>query len=283
MKLIIESGATKTDWCAKGPDGSEKRVKTAGINLATMSMDAIRPIVDEAVAALEPENLEAIHFYAAGIVSRGSGVPEEAKGLDWRFEEMFPGVPREFASDLLGAARAVCGHGPGIAGILGTGSNSCFYDGEKIVKNISSGGFILGDEGGGAVLGKLFVADFLKNQMPEYIAKDFASRYQADYPTIVKNVYRGNAPSGYLGQFAPYILSFYGKDEYVTRLVENNFKAYIDRSLKQYDIDRYQVGIVGGFGYACRDILRKVGAVNGVTFSRIMPSPFEGLIEYHQS
>ena len=282
MKLIVESGATKTDWSALTPDGTVKSYKTAGINLATMPSEVISTIVDEAVAGLGAESVDSVHFYAAGLISDGGKVPELARGLDGKLSLLFPSAEKEYTSDLMGAARAVCGREAGIAAILGTGSNSCFYDGEKIVKNVRSGGYILGDEGGGAVLGKLFVSDFLKNRVPAWIADDFASRYEVDYMTVVRNVYRGDAPSKYLGQFAPYILGFYGKDDYVTELVEGNFRNFIERALKQYDVDRFQVGVIGGFGYATREILRKVGAVCGITFSRIMAAPMEGLIEYHK-
>ena len=167
MILIIESGATKADWCAVADDGIPVFIKTGGINLATMSEEVNEKTVNQALAELEAKDLrekvDRIHFYAAGLVSsEGDEVPELARGLDKVLKAHFPDAVIEYASDLLAAARAVCGHKPGIAAILGTGSNSCLYDGERIVKNIRSGGFILGDEGGGARLGKLFMSDFLK-------------------------------------------------------------------------------------------------------------------------
>ena len=284
MKIIVESGATKTDWCGIGADGSLHPVKTAGMNVATMAPESIRAIIEEAAPALNPagETVREVHFYAAGLIVAGDGVPEAAKNLDTVLRGLFPEAQIEYASDLLDAARAVCGREPGIAAILGTGSNSCFYDGKGIVSNGRSGGFILGDEGGGAVLGRLFMADFLKKQMPEELAGEFASRYTVDYMTVVQNVYKGTAPSKYLGQFAPFILEHYGRVEYVTELVDRNFRSFIERALMQYDIQRYPVGIVGGFGHACRDILRRIGPEYGIRFSKIIAAPMEGLIEYHR-
>ena len=215
-----------------------------------------------------------VHFYAAGLIVTGPEVPAAAKNLDLVLRGLFPEAEMEYASDLLDAARAVCGHEPGIAAILGTGSNSCFYDGTGIVKNVRSGGFILGDEGGGAVLGRLFMADFLTDE--------FAATYQVDYMTVVQNVYKGAAPSKYLGQFAPFIMSHYGKVDYVTQLAERNFRNFIERALMQYDIAAYPVGVVGGFGYANREILRRIGAEYGIRFSKIIAAPMEGLIEYHR-
>ena len=127
MVIIAESGATKTDWCSVSETGERYSLKTPGMNVST------------------GEKVNEIHFYAAGLISDGKSVPESAKRLDDEFRKAFPDAQIEYASDLLDAARAVCGREPGIAVILGTGSNSCEYDGEKIVRNVRSGGFILGD------------------------------------------------------------------------------------------------------------------------------------------
>ncbi len=256
------------------------------MNLATMNQDVIESIVREAVAAFKAgglaDEVTEVHFYAAGlIVPEGEKVPSQAKGLDEVLRALFPGAVIEYASDLLDAARAVCGHKPGIAAIMGTGSNSCLFDGEKVVRNVRSAGFILGDEGGGARLGKLFMSDFLKGLVPEPVASDFAKDFKVDYMTVVQNVYRGEAPSKYLGSFAPWILERYASSEYVRNLVDQNFKDFIQRALVQYDIDKYPVGVVGGFGYANREILKKVAEPYGIRFSTIIPTPIEGLVEYH--
>lgn len=194
---------------------------------------------------------------------------------------MLHGARIEYASDTLAAARAVCGHKPGIAVILGTGSNNCLYDGSGIVKNVRSGGFILGDEGGGARLGKLFVSDFLKGLVPEPVSSEFASAFEVDYMTVVRNVYQGGSPAGYLGAFAPWITARYDSCEYVKELVDSNFRDFVERVLLQYDTKRYPVGVVGGFGYANREILKKVAEPYGIGFSRFLPSPMEGLVDYH--
>ena len=137
MIIIVESGATKTDWCSVAANGKTINVKTAGMNVAVMPAEALSAIIAEAAPALNPEKekVTEVHFYAAGlIVPEGQKVPEVAINLDKELNKFFPGAEMEYASDLLDAARAVCGHEPGIAAIMGTGSNSCFFDGEKIVK-----------------------------------------------------------------------------------------------------------------------------------------------------
>lgn len=286
MKLIIESGATKTCWVAVSPGREPVDIKTAGINLASMRSDAIESIVIKAVDELKEKGIsndvEEVFFYAAGLIEQeGEKVPDLAKELDKVFTRLFPSAEIEYATDMLSAARALCGHNPGIVAILGTGSNTCFFDGERIVKNVPSGGFILGDEGGGARLGKLFISDFIKGLVPEPVAEEFARDFEVDYHTVVKNVYRGDAPSRYLGSFAPWILGRYDTSDYVKELVDKNFRDFIETYLRQYDIARYPVGVVGGFGYANRTILEKVAAECGVMISTIISAPMERLVNYH--
>ena len=286
MIIIVESGATKTDWCAVLEDKKTISVKTAGMNLAVMDKESITAIVmqaaDEFVTKGASEKVTEVHYYAAGLIAaEGEKVPSSAKELDSVFKGLYPEAEIEYASDLLAAARSVCGHEDGIAAILGTGSNSCMFEGGKIVKNVRSAGFILGDEGGGACLGKLFMADFLKGLVPEDIASEFASDFQVDYMTVVANVYRGQTPSKYLGSFAPWILERYGRSEWVRNLVDTNFRNFFERAISQYDIKKYGVGVVGGFGNANKEILQKIGSEYGVRFTRIIASPIIGLIDYH--
>lgn len=284
MIIIVESGATKTDWCSVAANGKTIEVKTAGMNISVMPSEAINAIVKEAAPQLNPtgEKVTELHFYAAGlIVPEGEKVPQTALNLDKELKSFFPEAEMEYASDLLDAARAACGHKPGIAAIMGTGSNSCFFDGEKIVKNVRSAGYILGDEGGGARLGKLFMSDFLKGLVPEPVSSEFARDFKVDYMTVVQNVYKSDAPSKYLGSFAPWIIERYDRCEYVKNLVDQNFRDFIERALKQYDIAKYPVGVVGGFGYAHREIFKKVAAEYGIRFSTIIPTPIEGLVKYH--
>ena len=285
MVLIVESGATKTDWLALAGNGTQVSVKTGGMNISSMPEDVVNEVVESAVAEFRKSGVsqfESIHFYAAGLICQpGEAVPAMAATLDKVMRGFFQDASIEYASDTLAAARAVCGHEPGVAAILGTGSNSCFYDGEKIVRNVRSGGFILGDEGGAARLGRLFMSDFLKGLVPEPVAGEFARDFQVDYMTVVRNVYKGDAPAGYLGSFAPWITGRYDSCSYVKGLVDGNFRDFVERALKQYDIDRYPVGVVGGFGYANKDILLRIAEPYGIRFSRIIKAPIDGLADFH--
>lgn len=276
MRLIIESGATKADWCLLDGGIAAKRFKTSGMNFSTMSEEGIREIVKSALPMLGSAEVDEIFLYAAGLID-GSPAYNDTVAA---FAKVFQGAVFEGASDMLAAARAVCGRSEGIAAILGTGSNSCFYDGVRILRNVRSGGFILGDEGGGACLGKLFLADYIKGIVPEPLASEFGSAFKVDYMTVVENVYRKPAPSTYLGSFAPWILE-HSADAYVNRLLRRNISDFFDRSLLQYGRRDVPVGFVGGFAAACESVLRDIAGEKGIAVSRIMSSPMEGLISYH--
>lgn len=267
MKIIVESGATKTDWCAIRDDGGIKHLRTDGVNVAVMPSGDLDLTIQKAVTYLNPEKeyITDMHFYVSGMIE-----PRSMGNV-------------EYVSDLVGAARSVCMREPGIVAILGTGSNSCFYDGNEVVKNVRSGGYILGDEGSAAHLGIMFLSDFLKDAVPSEIASAFAEQNQADYFSIVKKVYKEDAPSRFLGSIAPWIIDWYDKDEYINGIVDGNFRQFIERALSKYEIDKYPVGVVGGFGFAYKDILTKVAKPYGIQFSEILETPMNGLIRYHSN
>lgn len=281
MQLIVDAGATKSAWTFVDEIGRvEAELTIPGINFSHQNgrLESSIPCTayEKLTNAFRDYGavLHQIHFYGAGLLEKPAGLEAFFAAQCRRLDKV------EYASDLLGAARAVCGRQAGIAAILGTGSNSCLYDGEKIVRNIHSSGFILGDEGGGAALGKAFMADFLKELVPAELAAAFAAEFPVDYGTVVKAVYRSERPAAYLASFAPWILGHYESSEYVRTLVEENFRSFARRALKQYGAG-LSVGVVGGFAKACEPILRKVLEEEGMTLSVVLANPVEGLIRYH--
>ena len=280
MNIIIESGATKGDWRVISPTGKEvARILTKGTNVSTMKMETIYRIISDATRLIRDlrHKIENIYFYTAGVIT-----PEIAESLRSAFLKTFPTAEVEIANDLIAAARAACGHDHGIVAILGTGSNSCLWDGEKIVQTVRSGGFILGDEGSATALGKAFISDLIKGIVPPYIADDFGKEYDSRYESIVENIYHSKtSPSAYLGGFAPFIMRYYEKDKYVRTLVEENFRAFIQRSLKKYDTTKNPVGIIGGFGCALKDIFSRIAQEEGIHISGFHSAPVERLIDYH--
>ena len=203
MILIADCGSTKIDWCLL--NGSEKvaQIFTVGMNALMLTQEEMTErIKTELMPHIVSYKVDEIYYYGAGIIS------EEIKNnVINALKANIPTATKiEVDSDLLAAARALCGHEPGIACIMGTGSNSCYYDGEKVVDNVSPLGYILGDEGSGAVLGKLLVGDVLKKQLPEHICEAFLKEYDLDRTKIITAVYRQHPANRFLAQFAPFII-----------------------------------------------------------------------------
>lgn len=274
--VIVESGATKSEWRVLDRDGREiKRFLRAGTNVSTMRMKEVKAMLTEAILSERLEQVDGFYLYTAGIVTQEIHLElvEHLRSLSCLGEI-------DVQNDLMGAARGACGHEAGIAAILGTGSNTCFYDGESLSQKVYAGGYVIGDDGSGAALGKLFLSDFIKGLVPDPLAADFAKEFDASYAGIVQGVYKSPSPSRYLGSIAPLILRHYD-EPYAKALVDRNFQAFIDRSLLRYDVACYPVGIVGGFGWACQDILRPLCEKAGIRISRFVKSPIEGLCAYH--
>lgn len=276
MKILVESGATKSDWRTLDENGIQTgRILKAGMNVSTVRMSFIKDTISEALSQVGLKRLDGFYLYTAGIIT--SAIREE---LTAHIRALVQVNDIDIEDDLMGAARSLYGHTEGIVAIMGTGSNTCLYDGEKVFRKVMSGGYVLGDHGSAATLGKIFLTAFLKNEVPEAVAGDFASRFDASYAAIVENVYRSPAPSRYLGSLAPFILSHYD-DPCIKEMVDSNFQAFIDLSLKKYDTSHLPVGVVGGFGYACRDIFLPLAQKSGIDIGHIVAEPIEGLLKYH--
>ena len=184
-------------------------------------------------------------------------------------------------TDLLAAARALCGHQPGIACILGTGSNSCYYDGEKIVDNVSPLGYILGDEGSGAVLGKLLVGDVLKKQLPEELCEKFLKQYELDRLIIIQKVYKQPGANRFLASVTPFLIQNI-EEPAIHRLVLNSFKSFFVRNIANYDnYKNLPVNFIGSIAHYYQDVLREAAVAVDCHIGTIIKSPMEGLIAFH--
>ena len=199
--LIADSGSTKTDWCVILDNTPIKRIGTKGLNPFFQSEEEIQQELTHSLLPQLPEGtIDSVYFYGAGCT------PEKAPTLRRAIADSLPVVGNIKAySDMLAAARGLCGREAGITCILGTGSNSCFYDGKEIVNHISPLGFILGDEGSGAVLGKLLVGDILKNQLSPTIKEVFLKQFDLTVPEIIDRVYRQPFPNRFLASLSPFI------------------------------------------------------------------------------
>ena len=277
MILLADSGSTKTDWGLVENGKLVKRLRTSGMNPFQMSEEAItEEIKTHLVPELPGTVLDEVHFYGAGCTKEKQPIVERARRANLTINGEC-----EVASDMLGAARGICGHKPGIACILGTGSNSCSYDGKNLVKNVSPLGFILGNEGSGAVLGKLLVGDVLKNQMPEAITKRFFEKYKLTSAEIIDRVYRQPKPNTFLASFVPFLEENIDEPK-IYNLVKESFRSFLRRNVMQYDgWQTLPIGFNGSIAKIYKKPLLEALEEEGMHLGRIIQAPMEAMVEYH--
>jgi N-acetylglucosamine kinase-like BadF-type ATPase len=274
MILIADSGSTKTNWSLVREDSNVRTCITDGINPFFLSEKEIVNLLKQKFT-LPKENITAIYFYGAGCIPEKSFLVSEALNV------FFHAGSIEVNSDLLAAARSLCDEKEGIVCILGTGSNSGHYDGEKIIENVSPLGYILGDEGSGAVLGKKLLAGILKNQLPDLVVCDFYNTYHLNLAEIMDKVYRQPFPSRFLAQFAPFISNHITHSD-VQKLVKNSFAEFIEKNVFQYqNVDRLPVHFTGSIAYCFKNILEEVCSQFNLLMGNTTKEPMSGLIKYH--
>lgn len=273
--LVADSGSTKTDWCIAQAGEICFRHTTAGTNPFFQSEEAIAETIgNELFPCISAQPIDAIYFYGAGCAF------EAQRALITRVLQRFFSATITVDSDLLAAAHALCGHQPGIACILGTGSNSCQYDGTQIVKQVPALGFILGDEGSGGYLGKQLVSDALKNQLPEALKSRFFDQYQLTQDLILNRVYKQPFPNRYLASFAPF-LHAHLEEPAVYSLVCRSFEAFFRRNVMQYDYAHLPVHLLGSIAWHFQEPLRAVANQLAIPLGDLVQSPMDGLIRYH--
>jgi glucosamine kinase len=274
--LIADSGSTKTSWCLAGKKNKNIFFSTGGINPFFRTTENI---ITELKKSLPPgiqEKINKIFFYGAGIVDE-----EKAEIIQQALSKIFPDAKTEVQSDLLAAAHATLGTKSGIACILGTGSNSCHYNGKKISAHVPPLGFILGDEGSGAVLGRQLVADYLKNKMPFSLIKKFHQKYSLEYSDFLNSVYKKEKPNRFLAGFIPFLKENI-KDNYCSSMVENAFNEFIVRNVTQYpDYEKQPICFVGSVAFHFQEQLKKVLAEKKLIPGIIIQEPLLNLLNYH--
>lgn len=275
MRIIADSGSTKTDWCIIEPGGIRTAFTTSGINPVVMDEDTVRRILRE---ELMPHVTHALDIYDIQFFGAGC-TPAKIPVIESLLRELFPhAYNMRVASDMLGAAIAACGRNEGIAAILGTGSNSCLFDGEKIVQNTPCLGFILGDEGGGAVMGKHFLNGILKRTLPVSLCDKFLSETGLTQETIISKVYRGEAPNRFLASMSPFIHDNLDVPE-LREMVVSNFRAFFRNNIHQYGHPDWPVNFVGSMAFHYQSELTEAAQLEGFQIGRLIKSPIDGLIE----
>ena len=278
MILIADSGSTKTDWCVVENRQPIQQISTKGINPFFQSEEEIsNEIATSLLPQLKTNALDAVYFYGAGC-----GFPDKIAMVHRAITKHLQ-IKREVEvnTDMLAVAHGLCQHEAGIACIMGTGSNSCYYDGKQIVSNVSPLGFILGDEGSGAVLGKLLVGDILKNQMTPELKEKFLKQFSLTPADIIDRVYRKPFPNRFLASLSPFLAQ--NIDEpCIHALVLGSFKSFLKRNVMQYENFRNsKVHFIGSVAFYYKTILAEAAQEMNIQLGTIIKSPMEGLIKYH--
>ena len=277
MILIADSGSTSTNWVLVEDGKSVQSLFTPGINPFYQTPEEIAGEIATLTLNVKPSSVKAIYFYGAGCVADKIEMVKHAIAQSFTQSQIY------VESDLVAAARGLLQHEAGIACILGTGSNSCFYNGKNIVSNVSPLGFILGDEGSGAVLGKKFIADCLKNQLPEELKNKFLTTFGLTANDIINHVYRKPFPNRYLAQFTPFLAENMAEPA-IYNLIFDSFTDFFVRNVMQYpNFEEYPVSFVGSIAYYFKDILEVVAFELGITLGEIKQSPLEGLVAFHST
>ncbi|MBO2522510.1 MAG: hypothetical protein CW336_01445 [Bacteroidetes bacterium] len=304
MTLICDCGSTKAEWVVLNDGNVVKRFITNGFNPNFTDGETIKSIISEAKDVVDNEEVSRVFFYGSGCGSEANKIK-----VSMLFAMVFKINDIEVFPDTLGACHALFGNNPGIACILGTGSNACVYDGEKITETVASLGFMIGDEGSGCHIGKRIVHDYFLGLMPEDLRKKFDEKYHLDRETFLKRVYQGEQPSRFLADFTKFAAENI-ENEYIKIVVGDCFEGFLNSSfrLKRNEVkcngeilglrelsdikenggflDKLEmtpIGFVGSIAYVFQDILLQVLSNHHINCSKILKNPMDGLIEYYKS
>lgn len=276
MKIIADSSSTRTEWAIVEGGHMVEQAFTSGLNPYFQSRrDLSHAIRLELPEVFFKRRWDHVYFYGAGCANK-----EKNKIMESSLVAQFR-TPVTVESDLLGAARGLLVREEGLACIIGTGSNSCLYDGHEIVRNIAPLGYILGDEGSGTYLGKVFLADVLKGIAPENLISEFYAAYQVSPNMLMDTVYTNGLPQRALARYSGFLAERQDND-YVYNLVYTGFKLFISRNIMLYShMPENGIRIVGSTAVTYRSILERAAADYGIVIDRIEPRSMPGLIAYH--
>ena len=273
-QLIADSGSTKTEWALV--DGNKMQtVFTAGINPVHMTAGEMESILTKEFT-LPVTGIDSVWFYGAGCI------PSKCVEVTGVLRRFFGTERIAVDTDLLGAAHSLFGHRPGVACILGTGSNSALYDGKQIEHNIPPLGYVLGDEGSGANLGKRLIGNLLKGFLPPDLTEAFYEAHRLEYAGIIESVYRKPGANRFLADFCPFLYAHIAHPA-IRGIVEQAFSDFVERNLLPYNgVRELPISFTGSVAYYFAEPLRAVLAHYGLAAERIWQSPMEGLIQYHR-
>lgn len=276
MILLADSGSTKTSWCLKNDGKEDLFFHSEGYNPYYLDT----PYISNSIKAALPSHLNTdlvseVHFYGAGCNADKADIVKQA------IIQVFPNAQVQVEIDLLAAARSVLGKNAGFVGILGTGTNSCLYNGDKIEKIVNSLGFLMGDEGSGAYMGKQLLIAYAREYMPKELADAFKLQYQLSADDILSKVYAAKMPSTYCASFCLFI-NEHIKHPFINDIVKNSFKAFFDNIVSYYpNYKNYSFNCVGSIAFNFLPQLKEVASLYEMKIGNIIKNPIDGLIHYH--
>jgi glucosamine kinase len=275
-KLIADSGATKAEWCLL-QNGRKKTIFTQGISPYFLSTAQIIDLLQkELLPKVKNIFIDEIYYYGTGCAN-----PLNAKSIKKALQKVFSGAKTEVTHDLMGAAKALCGHEKGLACILGTGSNSCFYNGKKIIRNSPGLGYVLGDEGSGAYLGKKVIQYYLYGTFDEELRGRFDLTYTTTTAEILENVYKKPLPNRYLASFTNFLAENRGH-YMVENIVEDGLNDFFFTHLCKYkEIWTLPVHFTGGVAFGFRDVIQQLCNSYEFEMGKVLKNPMQGLVEFH--
>lgn len=276
MILICDCGSTKAEWTLLDGNDVAKRFITNGFNPNFTDNLTMNNIIGEAINYIDNQNVSSVYFYGSGCGSDGNQLK-----IKLIFSKLCPQAKAEVYPDTLAACHALFGKNPGVACILGTGSNACVYDGENITQSVASLGFMLGDEGSGCHIGKRIVHDYFLGIMPEDLRAKFDEKYHLNRDAFLKRVYQGEQPSRYLAEFTMFAMECI-ENQYIKNIVGECFEEFMNVEMR-LATSLHDIAFVGSVAFTFKDILLQVLENHNIKCSKIIKSPMDGLIEYYQN
>ncbi len=280
MILIADGGSTKADWVALNNNKEEIfRVKTLGLNPDVVAKEELLNRIENIFQLINiKEKVHEIHFYGAGC-----GTPEPIQILKNVMQSVFINADINISEDMLGAVYASSGKKPAIVCILGTGSNSCYFDGATIKSSAPSLGYTVMDEASGNYFGKILLKDFFYQKMPKDIRKSFEKEFNLDVDTIKKSLYREQNPNMYLASFAKFMFN-YKEDQYIQEIIKKGLQEFFDYRVLPFEKDsNTPIYFIGSIAFYFKDILEEVVLKNNLIITDVIQRPIDGLIEYHKN
>lgn len=277
VKLIADSGSTKAEWCLLVDGKKKKTITTQGISPYFLSAGQIQDLLEkELIPKLKDLKPDEIYYYGTGCSN-----PANVKIVNQALHKVFGKIKVAVTHDLMGAARALCGKEKGVASILGTGSNSCYYNGRSIMKNSPGLGFILGDEGSGAYLGRKVIQHFLYNTFDPDLMDRFNAKYNTNAVEILEAVYKGPLPNRYLAAYTGFLVENRGHFM-IENIIEDGFNDFFFNHLYKYkETWTMPIHFIGSVAYGFKDVLKSMCHNYELQLGRVLKQPMEGLIKYH--